>query len=116
MTATITYQSLAIVICISMLLHNIIAAAASTSQSSSSNGEATWVWFFFREDCFKAFFEKYDFSSQECIKLTLSKGIGYAIIAGSFILKVPQIAKILKAGSVEGISRSLFYLETLTLL
>jgi mannose-P-dolichol utilization defect protein 1 len=46
----------------------------------------------------------------------VSKGLGYAIIAGSAILKVPQILKIVKAGSVEGISKSLFYLETLTLL
>ncbi len=48
--------------------------------------------------------------------MTLSKLIGFAIIAGSAILKVPQIIKILQRRSVEGIAKSLFYLETLTLL
>jgi mannose-P-dolichol utilization defect protein 1 len=48
--------------------------------------------------------------------VTLSKFIGFGIIAGSSILKVPQIMKIIQAKSVEGISKSLFYLEILTLL
>jgi mannose-P-dolichol utilization defect protein 1 len=42
--------------------------------------------------------------------------IGLAIIAGAVILKVPQIKKIVDRGSVQGISKSLFYLETLNLL
>jgi mannose-P-dolichol utilization defect protein 1 len=75
-----------------------------------------FVLFFFRRDCYELFFTKFDFTNAECLKITISKGLGYAIIAGSAILKVPQILKIVKAGSVEGISKSLFYLETLTLL
>jgi mannose-P-dolichol utilization defect 1 len=74
------------------------------------------VYFFFRKDCFDLFFNKFDFSNSECIKITVSKGLGYAIILGSGVLKVPQIIKIIKAGSVEGISKSMFYFETLTLL
>lgn len=78
--------------------------------------ELQWKFVIFREDCFDRFFNKGDFSSQECIKLTLSKFIGFVIIVGSSILKVPQILKIVRAASVEGISKSLFYLEIVTLL
>jgi mannose-P-dolichol utilization defect protein 1 len=54
--------------------------------------------FFFRADCYDLYFNKFDFfSNKECLKVTISKGIGFAIIAGSAILKVPQIMKIIKA-------------------
>ena len=56
--------------------------------------------FIFREDCYKLFFEKHDFTNTACIKLTLSKFVGFGIIAGSSILKVPQIIKIVNAKSV----------------
>ena len=41
----------------------------------------------------------------------MSKGIGYAIIVASAILKMPQIYKIVSSRSVEGISKYLFYVE-----
>jgi hypothetical protein len=53
-----------------------------------------------------------DFSDMECIKFTISKGIGLAIIVGSSILKVPQIIKIVSNGSVEGIAAVTYYIET----
>jgi hypothetical protein len=53
-------------------------------------------------------------------KLTLvklvSKLVGYGIICVSAILKVPQIMKIMKTRSVEGISKYLFYLDVSLLL
>lgn len=68
----------------------------------------------FREDCFDLFFNKFDFTSDmSCIKFSFSKLIGYLIIAGSTIFKVPQIMKIVKAGSAEGISPVSYYMETL---
>ena len=73
--------------------------------------------FVFREDCFDLFFRKFDFfSDKECIKITASKGIGIAIIAGSAVLKRPQIIKIFNAKSVEGISKYMFYTEILMLI
>lgn len=42
----------------------------------------------FREDCFDRFLAL-DLSDTECIKFTFSKGIGFAIVAGACILKVP---------------------------
>ena len=57
--------------------------------------------FIFREDCFDLFFNKFDFfSNKDCLAVTISKGLGIAIIAGSAVLKVPQIAKIFKNKSV----------------
>eukprot|EP01095_Lingulamoeba_sp_RSL-Kostka_P002703 TRINITY_DN13615_c0_g1_i1.p1 TRINITY_DN13615_c0_g1~~TRINITY_DN13615_c0_g1_i1.p1 ORF type:complete len:240 (-),score=48.00 TRINITY_DN13615_c0_g1_i1:220-894(-) len=45
--------------------------------------------------------------------LTISKLLSFGIIFGALILKVPQIQKILKNGSVEGLSSSMFILEAL---
>lgn len=77
----------------------------------------TFKYVFFREDCFDLYFNKFDFfSNKECLKITFSKGIGFALIAGSCILKLPQILKIFKAKSVEGISKYMFYTEILMLM
>lgn len=40
----------------------------------------------------------------DCFKASLSKGLGLTIIGGSILVKVPQIVKILKSRSGEGIS------------
>lgn len=48
-----------------------------------------------------------------CIKLLTSKVLGYSLVIISVVLKFPQIAKILKNKSVEGISLTSFYFETL---
>ena len=71
----------------------------------------TILWIF-RDDCY-AKFTSFDFSDSECLKFTISKGIGFAIVAGSCILKVPQILKITNSGSVEGIAAISIYVETL---
>ena len=42
--------------------------------------------------------------SVPCLKAPLSKGLGLGIIAGSILVKVPQIVKILKNKSAEGLS------------
>jgi len=47
----------------------------------------------------------------ECAKHLLSKCLGYGVVAGSSLVKVPQILNIVKSGSVEGISRSAVLLE-----
>jgi mannose-P-dolichol utilization defect protein 1 len=47
----------------------------------------------------------------ECLKFTISKGIGIAIVAGSSILKLPQIIKIVSGKSVEGLSSISYYIE-----
>ncbi|TNV74093.1 hypothetical protein FGO68_gene5434 [Halteria grandinella] len=41
----------------------------------------------------------------------ISKIVGYGIVGVSLVLKMPQIVKILKSKSVEGITKYLFYLD-----
>jgi len=50
-----------------------------------------------------------------CLSLLLSKVLGYLIIAGAFIVKVPQIVKILRNKSAAGLSNSMFILELIIL-
>ena len=66
---------------------------------------------FVRQDCFEKF-QLFDFSDVECIKFTISKLIGLAIVVGSGILKIPQIMKIVSNASVEGLSQLTLYIET----
>ncbi len=68
-------------------------------------------WYVFREDCFEKFFTQKDFSDKACIKITFSKVIGFVIVAGSAILKVPQIMKILNSSSVTGLNQMSTYIE-----
>lgn len=49
----------------------------------------------------------------DCISLTVSKILGYAIILGSCAVKFPQIINILKAGNAEGLLPSMYYVESL---
>jgi uncharacterized protein with PQ loop repeat len=85
--------------------------AATTTQSTLKEPVKALKWFVFREDCFDTFFTHKDFMNAECIKFSISKLLGYLIIAGAFIIKVPQIIKIFKKKSVAGISKYLFYIE-----
>jgi uncharacterized protein with PQ loop repeat len=53
-----------------------------------------------------------DYENLPCIKLAISKLLGLGIIFGSSILKVPQILKIVKLKSAQGISLTSYVLET----
>lgn len=59
---------------------------------------------FFTEHCYDEFFLKLNFLDVDCLKQTISKGLGAGIIVGSTLVKIPQILKILGAKSSEGIS------------
>jgi len=59
--------------------------------------------------CSKAFL-LYQFPSS-CLKIVVSKLLGYLIILGSLILKVPQILNIVKSGQVKGLNINMFLLE-----
>ncbi|GIL46114.1 hypothetical protein Vafri_3175 [Volvox africanus] len=52
----------------------------------------------------------------DLIKLLISQTLGYAILAGACITKLPQILFIQQAGSAEGLSKEMFEIETYTLL
>lgn len=86
-----------------------MAAAATTRSKESSD----LVFGVFTPACFDAFFTQHDFANVACIKLVVSKALGYAIITGSLILKLPQILKILSAKDVTGLTPASFYMEVL---
>lgn len=47
-----------------------------------------------------------------CLKFTASKMVGYLIVLGAVIVKVPQIMKILVNNSTKGINPISYYVET----
>ncbi|KAJ3876746.1 hypothetical protein F5051DRAFT_27618 [Lentinula edodes] len=68
------------------------------------------------EKCYVKLIEQLDFSDIECLKLALSKGLGIGIVIGGSIVKVPQIALILRTQDSAGLSISSYVLETISYL
>lgn len=58
----------------------------------------------FTEECAEKYFDDFDFLHVGCFKTTLSKILGLSIIAGSLLVKIPQIVKILRNKSGKGIN------------
>jgi len=63
-----------------------------------------FLLFLMTEDCFEEIFIDYNITDVGCLKAIISKCLGIGIILGSILVKVPQIVKILRAGSAKGLS------------
>ena len=55
----------------------------------------------------------FDFSDMDCLKVVIKKALGYGIIAGACILKLPQLLTMVRARSSTGISEASVMFETL---
>ena len=44
-----------------------------------------------RQKCYESLIENLDLSDSECIKYSISKALGVAIVLGGSIMKVPQL-------------------------
>jgi len=66
--------------------------------------------------CFTELITNKNVFYEPCVKLLISKALGLLIIAGSLIIKVPQILKIVNAKSAKGISLTSVLLELVCLL
>ncbi|EDQ89904.1 uncharacterized protein MONBRDRAFT_32128 [Monosiga brevicollis MX1] len=55
-------------------------------------------------DCADILVNQGDIFHEQCLRLTLSKALGYGVVVGATIVKVPQIIKILRAKSAQGVS------------
>ncbi|EIE21176.1 mannose-P-dolichol utilization defect 1 protein [Coccomyxa subellipsoidea C-169] len=66
------------------------------------------------QDCFEALSHG-SFPPSDLLKQTISKGLGFAIIAAACVVKVPQILKISQNQSAQGLSLLSFELEQLAL-
>ncbi|KIJ53524.1 hypothetical protein M422DRAFT_154769 [Sphaerobolus stellatus SS14] len=65
------------------------------------------------EKCYTSLIEDLNISDIECIKYSVSKGLGIGIVVGGSIMKVPQLILILRARSARGLSLPSYILETL---
>ena len=63
------------------------------------------------DKCYHTFFFEGNFKDIPCLKYTISKGLGYAIVVGSGIMKLPQILKIVMNRDVTGLNAMSFYME-----
>ncbi|XP_071460178.1 mannose-P-dolichol utilization defect 1 protein isoform X1 [Marmota flaviventris] len=70
---------------------------------------------FLPEECYDQLFVQWDLLHVPCLKILLSKGLGLAIVAGSLLVKLPQVFKILRAKSAEGLSLQSVMLELVAL-
>ncbi|KAJ7467189.1 hypothetical protein FB451DRAFT_1137866 [Mycena latifolia] len=64
--------------------------------------------------CYTSLIENLDIGDVECIKYSISKGLGIGIVLGGSIMKVPQLILIVKAKSARGLSLPAYILETLS--
>ncbi|KAH9254748.1 hypothetical protein BASA82_000355 [Batrachochytrium salamandrivorans] len=63
------------------------------------------------DECAKTFLADYNFLDTACLKLTLTKAVGYAIVLLSAVLKLPMIINVLKARSTIGLNTPSVALE-----
>ena len=104
-------MSVSVICTLALVLTTVLASSNTTEGGKELIPLPPILKGLIREDCFEKF-QLFDFSDVECIKFTISKGIGLAIVVGSGILKVPQIIKILQNSSVEGLAPISMYIET----
>ncbi|KAM3654675.1 mannose-P-dolichol utilization defect 1 protein isoform 1-T1 [Ammospiza maritima maritima] len=73
------------------------------------------VPFLLPEHCFDRFFLHFQLLDVLCLKILLSKVLGYGIVAGSVLVKVPQLLKVWGSRSGGGLSLPSVLLELLAL-
>ncbi|KAJ7661662.1 hypothetical protein B0H17DRAFT_991917 [Mycena rosella] len=66
------------------------------------------------QECYTSLIENLDVGDVQCIKYSISKGLGIGIVLGGSIMKVPQLLLIVKAKSARGLSLPAYILETLS--
>ena len=92
----------------------VFLALSSTVAYAADFDMAKLQSMIFKEGCLDRFLA-FDIDP-DCAKFTVLKLIGFAIVCGASILKVPQILKIYASGSVKGISAFSYYIEFISYL
>ncbi|KAH8551509.1 hypothetical protein BGW37DRAFT_493928 [Umbelopsis sp. PMI_123] len=65
------------------------------------------------DQCYTSLIENLQlFHDIDCLKYAISKGLGFGIVLGGSIVKIPQIITILSSRSAQGLSLASYYLET----
>jgi mannose-P-dolichol utilization defect protein 1 len=66
------------------------------------------------QKCYTSLVENLNINDIQCLKYSLSKGLGLGIVFGGSIMKVPQLILIISARSARGLSFPAYVLETLS--
>ncbi|CAO3585398.1 unnamed protein product [Absidia cylindrospora] len=64
------------------------------------------------ETCYVSLVEDFHVTDTICLKYAFSKVLGFGIVFGSAIIKVPQMVTIISKQSTKGLSLASYYLET----
>jgi len=91
-------------------MNTIILAALLTSMTFAVVVPPSKYWIF-REDCFDGLIPL-----DQCIMFTVFKGLGFGIVAGSCLFKLPQIGKMMAAKSADGVPAISLYAEFINLI
>jgi hypothetical protein len=91
-------------------MNTIILAALLTSMAFAVVVPPSKYWIF-REDCFDGLI-----ALDQCIMFTVFKGLGFGIVAGSCLFKLPQIGKMMAAKSADGVPAISLYAEFINLI
>lgn len=94
-----------------LLLFILPMALAVASKGTSKAASDEFVYLVFTRRCLDLFAS--GTLSAECLKITISKLLGYAIITGACVVKLPQIIAFLRAGNVRGVNREATYTDLL---
>ena len=75
-------------VALSVLSNYVVPSYAAHKIDQATREAAPLKWYIFREDCYDTLIGKHEIST-DCIKFAISKGLGYLIIAGATIIKLP---------------------------
>lgn len=64
------------------------------------------------EKCYVSLVENFNITDIDCVRYSISKALGFGIVLGGSIVKIPQIVTILLNGSAQGLSLASYLLET----
>ncbi|CAF1617983.1 unnamed protein product, partial [Didymodactylos carnosus] len=86
--------------------HSTLQSSASHHDERSGLGVLIQqaLQFLFTEHCYDEMFVRMNFFDVDCMKIIISKCLGYSILLGSLLVKVPQIVKIRWNKSGHGVS------------
>nr|CCA24511.1 mannosePdolichol utilization defect 1 protein putati [Albugo laibachii Nc14] len=100
-----------------IILSTVLGDSADEHESRKYNfqnaTESDFMLTMLTPECYTTILLERNFLHIGCLKLLVSKLLGFAIIGGSLILKLPQIVKILAARDVTGLTPASFYLEVI---
>lgn len=74
------------------------------------------ISYFIGDTCYHTFFIDGSLMDIPCLKYSISKALGYGIVIGSGIMKLPQILKIIFSRDVTGLNAMSFYMECVAFL